>query len=211
MFLEDPPFPGCPSFGYTSNPRYSTTISEAANGRERRNRNWSRPLYDFNVTVGPRYEEEIQQLLEFWHAMGGQECGFRFKDYADFKSCRVGGTATAIDQPTVELDDSPEARYLVKAYAFGSRVQTRLILKPVSGTIKVADNGVQKTEGVHWTLDYSTGRVDLNFSPVGLVTWGGEFDTPVRFNSEFPIELVDKKIESVTFLLRELRDPEGDS
>jgi hypothetical protein len=75
----------------------------------------------------------------------------------------------------------------------------------VTGTVLLADEGVLKTEGADYTIDYSTGRVAILFPPEGTLTWGGEFDVPVRFDSEFPVELMDKRIQSASFLLRELR------
>ena len=50
-------------------------------------------------------------------------------------------------------------------------------------------------------MDYTT----------GLVTGGGggtasfEFDVPVRFDGQFPVEVVARQIQSVTFALVELR------
>jgi uncharacterized protein (TIGR02217 family) len=206
-FLESPRFPGCPSFGFTANPQYSVTISQSASGRERRNRNWSRPLNQYSVTVGPRLEDEIQELLEFWHAMGGPECGFRFKDYSDFKSSRVNENISATDQVLVFSADSPGGYQLRKTYQFGSRQLVRPILKPVTGTVLLADNGVVKTAGADYVVDYTTGLIEISFTPVGQITAGFEFDVPVRFDSEFPVEISNRNVESVSFTLRELRDP----
>lgn len=206
-FLEDPRFPACPGFGHQSVPNYSVTITETVSGAEHRNRNWARPLHRYSVTVGPQLEEHVDELLEFYHALGGQECGFRYKDIADFKSCRKSETSTVLDQAAELLPGSPGGWQLVKAYRAGVRVQTRVILKPVAGTIVIADNGVQKVEGVDWVMDYTTGIFQVFFVPVGIISWGGEFDVPVRFDSEFPIEAVSERIQSVQFALKELRDP----
>jgi uncharacterized protein (TIGR02217 family) len=206
MFLESPVFPQCPSFGYTSLPMYSVTPIERASGVETRNRNWEYPLHRFDCTVGPRDEEAIAELLEFWHAVGGMAYGFRFSDGVDYKSCRINEAISATDCPLLVVNgESPEVYQLIKRYTFGARTQDRVIYKPVQGTILIADGGVLKTEAVDYTIDYATGRVGLLFSPAGSLTWGGEFDVPVRFDSEFPVELVDKRIQSVSFALRELR------
>ena len=205
-FLETPRFPGCPSFGYVVNPRYSTTVTTLASGREFRNRNWARPLIEVEVTVGPRRQEEIEELLEFWHAVGGQELGFRFKDESDYKSCRLGDDPSADDQPFLLIVGSPGGYQLVKQYTFGSRTQLRYISKPVQGTISVAnDSGVVQAPAT-WSIDYATGLLETRVGFVGTpASWGGEFDVPMRFNSEFPIQLMDHEIQSVTFTLLELR------
>jgi len=209
MDFLDYRFPACPSFGFTSEPMYSVTIIERASGVERRNRNWSYPLHRYTATVGPRVEDEIAELLELWHAVGGAALGFRFRDGVDYKSCRVNETVTATDQPLLlVVGESPVEYQLVKRYTWATRDQDRPIFKPVVGTILIADNGVTKTETTHYTVDYTTGRVSLLFAPDGPLTWGGEFDVPVRFDSEFPVEIYDKRIQSVQFVLRELRQSE---
>ena len=203
MFIESPSFPSCPSFGYSSEPMYSVTAIKTAGGHEVRNRNWSRPLHRYNCTVGPRKEEDVAELLEMWHAIGGTFTGFRFKDYVDFKSCRTHLDPTPLDQPLVFVVGL--TYQLTKHYTFGALLQVREIVKPIQGTIRVADNGVEKTEGSQWTLDYTNGEVTINFAPVGELTWGGEFEVPCRFASEFPAEILDKKIQSGAFGIEELR------
>lgn len=206
-FIETPVFPLCPRLEYTATPQYSVTVSTTVSGRERRNRNWQRPLLIFNINVGPKMDEEIEELLDFWHAMGGVECGFRFKDQTDYKSCRKSQTVSATDQALELIPGSPGGYQLTKTYRAGARATARSILKPVQGTVLIADAGVQKAEGVDWVLDYSTGLLTLFFTPAGQITWGGEFDVPVRFDSEFPLESVSHNIERVSLQLRELRDP----
>jgi uncharacterized protein (TIGR02217 family) len=206
MFLETPRFPSCLSFGFISEPIYSVTVIERASGIESRNRNWSRPLHRYTATLGPRVEADVAEALEFYHAVGARAYGFRFHDYVDYKSCRIDQDVSSTDQPLVlDASVSPEAYQLTKDYTFGSLTQSREIQKPVEGTILIADGGVLKTETSDYTIDYSTGLVTLNFSPSTTLTWGGEFDVPVRFDSEFPVEIMSRRIQSASFVLREIR------
>lgn len=208
-FLETPAFPACPSFGFIAEPMYSVTVIERASGIERRNRNWTYPLHRYTASVGPRGEEEVAEILEFWHAVGGRAIGFRFRDGVDYQSCRINETPADDDQPLLLVAGSSPPEYqLVKRYTAGARDQDRPILKPLAGTILIADGGVPKAETTDYTIDYTTGRVSLLFTPAGTLTWGGEFDVPVRFDSEFPVEIFDKRIQSVSFVLRELRAAE---
>lgn len=205
MFIEDAIFPACPSFGFTSEPRYSVTKIGVASGRTYRTINWSRPLHMYTAEVNPRAMDEIQDVLEFWHGVSGTGYGFRFSDGNDYKSCQVQQTVSATDQPLyLREGESPDTYQLVKEYSAGSRVQIREIYKPKAG-ILISDNGTPKTEGVDWVLDYTSGMVALNFSPVGPLTWGGEFDVPVSFDSEFPVQLLNKQIQGVSFQIMELR------
>src|SRR3546814_16232725 len=106
-FLESPRFPGCPSYGYTSEPMYSTVVTQAQSGRERRNRLWARPLFRFTFEVGPRAPAELQAVNEYFHAVGSRESGFRFRATADYLSCRTSGAHTAINPLTAHTDYSP--------------------------------------------------------------------------------------------------------
>lgn len=207
-FLETPRLPGCPSFGYVKRPRYSTEVIESITGRRDRFQLWQYPLHDYTVTVGPRKEAEISRLLEFYHAMGGRFVGFRAKDYSDFKSCYIDETPTAVDQPLIAVDGLEYQ--LTKRYQAGNRTQERIITKPIATTILVAENGTPVTTG--WTLDETTGRVTFDAAPATPVTWGGEFDVPVMFAGDFPIEIISFRAQTVTFGLEELRpDPEEES
>lgn len=202
-FLEDPAFPTCPSFGFTSTPAYRVSVVETAGGHERRNKHWRRPRHRFQASVSPRAEDEVAAVLEFYHAVGGRAHGFRFKDYVDFQSCRKGEDVSPLDQPLVAIAGATYQLY--KFYTAGVLTQERIIQKPVAGTVRVADAGVEKTLGVDWTLDETTGIVTLAFSPVGALTWGGEFDVPVRFDSDLDTEIMNKRIDGCTFLMLEIR------
>ena len=187
MFLETPRFPLPPSLSYRVRPQYRATAIERAGGHERRTLLWSAPLHTFACEI-EHTEEDISEVLEFFHAVGGIAYMFRFKDWNDYKSCRGHLTPAATDQPLQVAAGSPTAYRLVKRYTKGVLTRTRPIQKPVSGTILLADNGVTKTPGTHYTVDTTTGLVTLNFTPVGTLTWGGEFDVPVRFAEDIEIE-----------------------
>lgn len=206
-FLETPRFPRPPTLGYRPKPRYSTTIIELGSGFEDRNQNWSRPLHDFECEI-EHLEADVAEVLEWYHAMGADAVGFRFKDWLDYKSCRGHLTPAATDQPLVQITGL--TYQLTKRYTIGARTQDRDIRKPVSSTILVADNGTPLTLGVGFTIDTATGIVTLAGTPTGPVTWGGEFDVPVRFEGDFAPELTfrddaDQFVVRVPFLLREIR------
>lgn len=209
-FIESQ-FPICPSLGAQSAPSYLVSVARMQSGAERRNRFWQYPLHRYTISIDPREVDEVQQVLEWFHAMGGPECGFRFVDYADYKSCRVQNTPTALDQPLQSAGGSPVLGYqLVKEYTVGTRTQERIILKPVASTIRVANElGAEQASNL-WTLDDTTGIVTPEMGFVGVpTTWGGEFDVPVRFeNSELPITIQLNTIHGTSFVLQELRDPD---
>jgi uncharacterized protein (TIGR02217 family) len=87
---------------------------------------------------------------------------------------------------------------LVKTYGAGTSAYRRPIRKPVAGTAIIAVDGLVQTEGTHVALDAATGLVTFHsdfLPPQGsLITAGFEFDTPVRFDTDFlEISLSDAK------------------
>ena len=199
-------FPRPPQLGYTSSPRYVVEIEEDAGGRETRNRAWSRPLHDFAFEASAA-TVDLGAIIEFFHAVGGPAIGFRFKDWNDYTSRRVGQAITPYDQPLVQLTST--TYQLTKQYQVGAATQLREIRKPVAATIVLGRNGAPLLTG--WTLNAATGVVTFDVAPTGTLTWGGQFDVPVRFDSEtLPIELDllgddGTYVQRTRFTLREIR------
>lgn len=211
MFVPDTTeiFPECPSFGFTSGPRYKVKIIEREGGYERRTRKWARPLHRYSgVPMGQRMEEDVQNVLYFWHAVGGPATGFRFMDYADYKSCKTFQTPTPLDQPLSFEDDTSGSYQLVKEYSVGSLTQIREIYKPIASTIRVANESGVEQPASAWTIYEATGLLVPDVSFTGTPTsWGGEFYVYARFDSEFDVEIVDKAIQGSSFSIAEIRIP----
>jgi uncharacterized protein (TIGR02217 family) len=207
-----PVFPTCPSFGFTSRPDYSVTIVERASGLRSINRNWYYPLHTYSaVPIGERAQEDIHKVLKFWHAIGGQSGRFLFFDYVDHRSSvDIDNEPTPTDQPLVENVNSPGGYQLVKLYEDEAALyqQQRLIQKPISGTIRVANEvGAEQAPGT-WTLDYDTGILQVEGGFIGTpATWGGQFYVPVMFESTPEFSVTNRRIQQTSFALRELRLP----
>lgn len=200
-----PVFPACPTFGFTSEPNYLVKITAREGGFEKIDRKWARPLHNYTgVPLGDRPEEDIENVLYFWHAMGGMATYFRFKDWLDFKSCRLGANPTAFDMPIVTSGDSPASFRLVKQYAIGSIIQEREITRPIGSTIQVSNEAsVVQTD---YTLDEATGLLTPGGSFSGTPTsWGGEFDVWVRFNGQFAPSVSSFRVQNATVQLTEKR------
>ncbi len=197
-------FPECPGFGFTVEPRYMTKAIEGEGGQEILKRRWDRPLSFFTaVPTGNRDADVIQTLLNFWHAVGGTSNRFRFKDWTDYKSCKTTQTPTMLDQPFAILDGGQYL--LIKQYIAGTLTQNREIYRPVGSTIVVANTlGAAQTD---WTLDESTGILTPGGGFVGTPgSWGGEFDLPCRFLTEYSLSVIDGvDIQSGSFTLRECK------
>lgn len=200
-------FPECPTYGFTVQPQYLVKIVAREGGFERVDRRWSRPLNVYTaVPMGNRDEADIQSILYFWHAMGGRATKFRFKDWADYKSCPVQNDTAPTDQPfeLVTLDDSSTGYRLIKVYQVGSLSQVREITQPMGSSISVKNNSGSIQHD--WTLDEDTGILKPGDTFTGTPhSWGGEFYVPVRFDSELSVQTSDKQIETVDFTLTEKR------
>ncbi|WEK40227.1 MAG: DUF2460 domain-containing protein [Candidatus Brevundimonas colombiensis] len=167
------------AFGSTGGVERRTEITTLASGFERRSTPWALGRRRYLIGANLRSLDDMAALTAFFEARRGRLYGFRFKDFADFKSCAPGGTAAAQDQALGVGDGARTGFDLTKAYGDVARP----IAKPVEGSVRVAVGGVE-TSG--FTLDAATGRVTLATAPgVGVpVTAGFLFDTPVRFDTD---------------------------
>ncbi|HSF96428.1 MAG TPA: DUF2460 domain-containing protein, partial [Thermohalobaculum sp.] len=121
----------------------------------------------------------------FFRARRGRAHGFRFKDWTDFQ---------ALAQTLGTGDGANKAFQLVKAYASGGIVESRVIAKPVAGSVAVYLNGAP--QGAGWSVDTITGLVTFTLAPANGVAVSAdfEFDVPVRFDTdqmEITIETYD--------------------
>lgn len=182
-FHEAAIFPNRIAYGATGGPRRRTEIYEQGSGYEERNSPWSQSRREFNISTGIKSIDDLQDVIEFWEARQGRLYGFRFKDFIDFKSCKFSETIANDDQTIGTADGSTTAFQLVKAYTNAGNTYTRTINKPISGTVKVAVNGVNQASG--WTVDTATGVITFTSPPSsGAITAGFEFHVPVRFDTE---------------------------
>lgn len=201
-------FPACPTYGFTSSPRYLVKKIMREGGFERRNRKWARPLHSYSaVPTGDRPQADIEAVRDFWHAMGGEELCFRFKDYVDFKSCGLAATPLATDQPLIPTDDSPASFQLVRQYIVGARIQEREITRPIGSTILIANEFGALQAGSHWQLDESTGKLVTLAGFTGTPTsWGGEYHVWVRFDGDASFTVSNFEAQNAQFMLTEQRD-----
>jgi uncharacterized protein (TIGR02217 family) len=168
-------FPPDISYGASGGPGYSTTVITTVSGHERRNANWAMARGRWNVAHGLRKREHVAELIAFFRARRGRAYGFRFKDWTDYQ---------ALAQSLGAGDGATTSFQLVKHYASGGEIETRVITKPVAGTVKLYLDGVEASSG--WSVDSTNGLVTFSTAPtVGVqITADFAFDVPVRFDSD---------------------------
>ena len=167
------------AFGSTGGVERRTEITTLASGFERRSTPWALGRRRYLIGANLRSLDDMAELTAFFEARRGRLYGFRFRDFADFKSCAPGGTPAPEDQALGVGDGARTRVDLAKAYGDVARA----ITKPVAGSVRVAVGGVETTA---FTVDVATGRVTLASAPGARapVTAGFVFDTPVRFDTD---------------------------
>ena len=179
MAFHEVRLPARLAFGSTGGVERRTEITTLGSGFERRSTPWAEGRRRYLIGAGLRSLDDMAALTAFFEARRGRLYGFRFRDFADFKSCAPGESVAATDQRIGTGDGTRRMFRLAKAY--GDHV--RHIRKPVEGATRVAVNGVETTA---FALDHLTGEMTLATPPMSgaVVTAGFVFDTPVRFDAD---------------------------
>jgi uncharacterized protein (TIGR02217 family) len=186
MAFHEIRFPANLSFGSVGGPERRTEIVTLTNGFEERNTPWEHSRRRYDAGVGLRSLDDVEVLIAFFEARRGQLNGFRWKDWADYKSCAPSREVGPEDQLLATGDGETTVFALRKTYASGAESYVRRITKPVLGTVRVAVAGDPRIEGLDWEMDPATGLLTFADAPdVGVaVTAGFEFDVPVRFDAD---------------------------
>lgn len=169
-------FPPRISRGATGGPGFSTEVVVLSGGDEKRNQNWAKARGKWDVATGIKTPTDMDAVRAFFYARAGRAAGFRFKDWGDYKATAeiCGGV----------VDSSNKIFQLQKTYSSGAVSYARPIKKPVTSSVKIYIGGVLKTLTTDYSLDSSTGIVTFIAAPSSAVTWTGEFDVPVRFDTD---------------------------
>ncbi|MFC3118906.1 DUF2460 domain-containing protein [Jhaorihella thermophila] len=188
-------------------PERRTQVVTLASGEEERNASWANSRRRYDVAYGIRRADDLAIVVAFFEARNGRLYGFRFKDWADYKSCAPSQAPSATDQQIGTGDGTTTTFQLVKAYSSGSQSWTRTITKPVADSVTVAIDGVEQASG--WSVETTTGLVSFDPAPAtgAVITAGFEFDVPVRFDTDtLDVTLDFERLGSITSIpLLEIR------
>ena len=207
MAFHEVRFPDNISRGARGGPERRTQIVELASGDEERNASWANSRRRYDVAYGIRRADDLAVVVAFFEARNGRLHGFRYKDWADYKSALPSQAITATDLQIGTGTGSQQTFQLAKRYASGGQTWVRTIAKPVAGTVRIALGMVEQMSG--WTVDTTTGVVTFTAAPAGgvIVRAGFEFDVPVRFDSDtLDVTLDFERLGSITAIpLLEIR------
>ena len=199
MAFHEVRFPDDISRGARGGPERRTQIVELASGDEERNASWANSRRRYDAAYGIRRADDLAAVVAFFEARNGRLHGFRWKDWADYKSCLPSQPPAPTDQYVATGSGSKTVYQLIKAYTSGSQTWTRRITKPVAGSVRVAIDGVEQASG--WSVDTATGLITFTTAPPfgETITAGFEFDVPVRFDTDMlDVTLDIERLGSIT-------------
>jgi uncharacterized protein (TIGR02217 family) len=199
MAFHEVRFPDAISRGARGGPERRTQIVELASGAEERNASWANSRRRYDVAYGIRRADDLAAVVAFFEARNGRLHGFRFKDWADHKSCLPSAMPAPTDQILDIGDDERTTFQLVKRYTSGGEAWVRTITKPVAGTVRVTVGGAEQASG--WTIDVTTGLVVFDTPPANgvAISAGFAFDVPVRFDTDtLDVTLDIERLGSIT-------------
>jgi uncharacterized protein (TIGR02217 family) len=168
-------------------PQRRTDIVALGSGREERNARWAHSRRRYDAGYGVKTYDALSEVVAFFEERRGMLYGFRWRDRLDHTS--GAGEVTATDQVIGAGDGTTATFQLVKTYGSIHAPYQRPIVKPVAGSVRVAVDGVEKTEDTDFTVDATTGIVTFVAGQVPAegeaVTAGFLFDVPVRFDTDY--------------------------
>lgn len=151
-FLESPRFPDNIAFGATVGPTYLTVVNTVYSGRDGRIPAWTQSRIRFDVGRRSMNAADTAMLDAFFRAVKGRAYGFRIKDWTDYQVTTGNGVLT----PTQGANGS--VYQLAKFYQQGALSETRVITKPVAGSVALYLNA---SPIAAYSLDTTTGVVTL--------------------------------------------------
>ncbi|MGL5447641.1 MAG: phage distal tail protein, Rcc01695 family [Rhabdaerophilum sp.] len=177
------------ALGARGGPERRTEIVTTATGREERNARWALSRRRYDAGYGVRSIEGLSAIVAFFEERRGRLHGFRFRDRLDWTSASRNAPPAPLDQVIGIGDGVQTAFHLIKLYGANFAPYKRPIAKPVQGSVRIAVGGIERTSGLHFNCDPTTGIITFLAGHIpasgATVTAGFAFDVPVRFDTDF--------------------------
>ena len=192
MGFAEESFPVVAEWGTSGGPEYETAVVELDSQQEERTMRRAVARKRFEIVKEITIPADIATLRTFFEARGGRQNGFLFDDLTENTTASDHTSAAAYTDVQIGVGNgSTKTFQLLKKYSTTSLTRYKNVKKPKTGTVLVGVNGVQKTLGVDFTVDVTTGIVTFGTAPTAghPVTAGCGFNTPVRFDMDL-LEIV---------------------
>ena len=144
---------------------------------------WANSRRRYDVGYGVKTLDDLHAVIAFFEARLGRLYGFRFKDFADFKSCAPGATVAPTDQALGTGDGATTAFQLAKTYASGPASWPRTI-KSRSPARCASRSTAPKHAASPSTPPPASSPSTAAPAHGAALTAGFEFDAPVRFDTD---------------------------
>lgn len=167
-------------------PERRTDVVTLGSGREERNARWAHSRRRYDAGYGIKTLDALSEVVAFFEERRGRLYGFRWRDRLDQASNT--GAVTPHDQIIGTGDGANDSFQLTKTYGSLYAPYQRPIVKPVSGSVRVAVDGAE-ADVEDFTVDLTTGVVTFFAGHIPAagkaVTAGFRFDVPVRFDTDY--------------------------
>ncbi len=189
MSFHEISFPLDVALGAAGGPERKTEVVVLGSGREERNARWAHSRRRYNAGYGVKTFDALSAVVAFFEERRARLYGFRWRDRLDQSSAPPGIPISALDQDIGFGDGATTTFQLSKNYGGDHAPYRRPIAKPIAGTVRVAVSGAERTHGVHFSCDQTSGLVTFlpgHTPPIAAaVTAGFRFDVPVRFDTDY--------------------------
>jgi len=170
-------------------PERRTDVVLLGSGREERNARWAHSRRRYDAGYGVKTLDALAAVVAFFEERRGRLFGFRWRDRLDHSSAAPGAVVTPQDQ-VIGTGTGVQTNFqLTKTYGGAFAPYSRMIAKPVAGSVRVAVDGVEVMAGTDFTVNMQTGVVTFlagHIPPASAaITAGFLFDVPVRFDTDF--------------------------
>jgi len=183
-----------PGYPVIASPRWSTDLVMADSGDEQANQRWAHPLHRYTLPEAVRTMAVFNSIRDHWLVMRGPAKIWPFRDPLDFASVALAApntppAVTPYDQPLGTGDGVTRTFQMQKEYTVGAQTYTRVITLPVLSSVRVGRDSNSSPPQEYlagFSVNRVAGTVTFDIAPtIGtLLTWGGYFDVPVRFESD---------------------------
>jgi len=193
-------FPKCIGFNSEGGVEYLTAVHEADNGARQVFFPWPVGRCRYNAQSGLKTLNDYETVYKLFRACKGTGNSFDWFDWNDHKSSDLDTDTTHTDMP-LGTGDAIETRFkLYKQYIIAGETESRRIFRPDLATLELGLNG-SLVNPAGWSWDSVTYEVVFDSPPAGgaVLTWGGDFYTPVAFTTNYLPANISNKNASGTF------------
>lgn len=189
-------FPLTIPYSSITGPEYSTSVITTASGYEQRNINWLQPRRKFQIAKGICKQDQLHNLLSFFHLCQGKAKSFRLRDWSDYKAEKQILEACYKNNQKPDTSQITTTWQLRKEYKVSNYITKRKIDKPVKGSVVIYETAKEESSSSlednlviidpqYYQVDYLTGEIIFLSSPNAPLYASFVFDITVRFEADY--------------------------